>query len=95
MTDRRLLGFAEVDGGTLLIGDPVYVLGHEAAGRRGVDYQEALDALGGAQGPVVRLAGQPVLLLQGFGGDGSYPVYGELEDGMFVRVVIEFVEAED
>lgn len=95
MIDRRLLGYVEVDSGTLLVGDPMYVLRHEADGRTGVDYETVLEATSKAQGPVVRLAGQPVLILQQFGGDGSFPVYGEFEDDMFARVVIEFVDAED
>jgi len=90
-----LLGYVEVDSGTLLVGDPVYVLGREADGRIGVDYEAVLQVTSKAQGPVARLAGQPVLLLHQFGGDGSFPVYGEFEDGMFARVVIEFVDTED
>jgi hypothetical protein len=95
MTDRRLLGFVEVDSGTLIIGDPVYVLGHQTASRPGVDYEAVIEVIAAVQGPVARLAGQPVLLLQEFGGDGSYPVYGEFEDDMLVRVIVEFVEPEE
>lgn len=73
------------------MGDPCYVLGREATGRPGVDYE----AVVAAREPVVRLAGQPVLLLQDFGGDGSFPIFGEYEDGMLMRVVVEFVEAEE
>ena len=95
MIDRRLLGYVEVDSGTLLVGDPAYVLSREATGRQGIDYQAVMEASTTAQGPVGRLAGQPVLVLQQFGGDGSFPVFGEFEDDMFVRVIIEFVDAED
>ena len=95
MIDRRFLGYVEVDSGTLLVGDPVYLLRGEADGRPGVDYDAVLELTSKAQAPAGQLAGQPVLLLQQFGGDGSFPVYGEFEDGMFARVVIEFVDAED
>jgi hypothetical protein len=93
--DRRFLGYVEVDSGTLLVGDPVYLLRGEADGRPGVDYEAVLAVSDTTQGPVARLAGQPVLVLQQFGGDGSFPVFGEFEDDMFVRVIIEFVDAED
>jgi hypothetical protein len=86
--ERRLLGFVEVDSGTLLIGDPTYVLPRASEGRSGVDYQAVIDA------PMVdgaRLAGQPALLLSNFGGDGSYPVIGEYEDGELMRAIVEFV----
>ena len=34
----------------------------------------------------------PVLLLGAFGGDGTFPVFGEFEDGELLRVTIEFVD---
>lgn len=73
--ERRFLGVAEVDSGTLLIGDPAYLLPRASEGKPGVDYEEILrvDSSVHAQ----RLAGQPVLLLNGFGGDGTFPVYGD------------------
>ncbi len=33
---------------------------------------------------------QPVLLIQNFGGDGPYGVYGEFEDGEFLRLYVDF-----
>ena len=84
---RRFLGVVEVDSGTLLIGDPTYILPSADSGKAGVDY----DAVIQARGAVARLAGQPVLLLQEFGGDGTFPVFGEYEDDELVRVTVEFV----
>ena len=64
MIDRRFLGYVEVDSGTLLVGDPVYLLRGESDGRPGVAYEAVLAVSDTTQGPVARLAGQPVLLLQ-------------------------------
>ena len=42
--------------------------------------------------PRATLPGSPVLLISAFGGDGTFPVYGEFdEDGELVRVTVEFV----
>ncbi len=86
-TERRLLGMVEVDSGTLLIGDPLYVLPRAATERLGVDYQEVVDA--DATRYAMPLAGMPVLLLQRFGGDGSFPVFGEFANGELVAVHID------
>lgn len=85
--ERRFLGMVEVDSGTLLIGDPTYVLPRAATRRAGVDYQEVIEAV--ASEVASRLGGQPVLLLQNFGGDGSFPVVGEFLDGELVGVHID------
>lgn len=85
-TERRFLGVVEVDSGTLLIGDPGYVLPRADSGKPGVDYQAVIDA----RAPVGGIGGQPVLLLQSFGGDGTFPVFGEYEDGELLRVCIDF-----
>jgi hypothetical protein len=87
VTELRLLGYVEIDSGTLLVGDPGYVLPRAADGRTGVDYQAVIDA---RSVPAQALAGQPVLLLSNFGGDGTFPVYGEFDEGELVRVTIEF-----
>ena len=91
MIDRRFLGYVEVDSGTLVIGDPAYLLPRKETGREGVDYEAVIEAAG-AVGP---LAGMPVLLLQSFGGDGTFPVFGEYEDDDLVRVLVEFVGPEE
>ena len=83
---RRFLGMVEVDSGTLLIGDPLYCLPRLAEGTPGIDYQAVIEGTAGY------LAGQPVLLLGGFGGDGSFPVYGEYDEyGEMTRATVEFV----
>jgi len=44
LSERRLLGWVEADSGTLLIGDPAYVLPRASDGKPGVDYQAVIDA---------------------------------------------------
>ncbi len=84
--ERRFLGIAEVDSGTLLIGDPAYVLPRASTGTPGVDYEEVVRADSRIHGQP--LAGMPVVLVQDFGGDGSFPVFGEFEDGELMSIWI-------
>jgi hypothetical protein len=84
----KLIGFVEVDSGTLLIGDPAYVLPDVARDKAGIDYEAVLNA----SEPIGQLDGQPVLLLQAFGGDGTFPVFGHFEDGELIRVTVDLVE---
>lgn len=90
---QRFLGMVEVDSGTLIVGDPVYLLARASEGKQGLDYQAVIDAPNEAAAP---LAGRPVLLLGRLGGDGVFPVYGEFDDyGELVRVRVEFVGPDD
>lgn len=84
--ERRFLGIAEVDSGTLLIGDPAYVLPRASDGKPGVDYEEVVRADGSIHAQP--LAGRPVVLLQNFGGDGAFPVFGDFDDGALIGVRI-------
>ena len=93
MTQRRLLGVVEVDSGTLLVGDPCYVLPRRATGSPGVDYEAVLRS--DPRAVVAPLGDRPVLLLSGFSGDGTYPVMGEFEQGELVRICVEFVGPDD
>lgn len=91
--ERRFLGTVEVDSGTLILGDPAYFLPHAEGGKPGIDYESVLRA---PDNPVTHLEGRPVMLLARFGGDGTYPVYGELDErGALTRVTIEFVGPDD
>jgi hypothetical protein len=84
--ERRFLGIAEVDSGTLLIADPGYVLPRASEGKPGVDYEEVVQAVGTIHAQP--LAGMPVVLLQNFGGDGPFPVFGDFDDGELVGIWI-------
>ena len=89
--ERRFLGLIEVDSGTLLLGDPLYCLPSVEREATGIDYAAVVAA---PDVPAAPLAGMPVLLLGRFGGDGTFPVFGEFEDDELVRVTIEFVESD-
>lgn len=87
--DRRFLGVVEVDSGTLVIGDPAYFLPQVAEGKPGVDYEMVI--LADSSVPASQLDNRPVLLLGRFGGDGTFPVFGEFDEyGELLRVSIEF-----
>lgn len=88
MTERRYLGYVSVDSGTLLLGDPVHVLPSEHDGKPGLDYQEVLDA--DANTAAVAVAHNLALLVQNFGGDGDFGVFGEFEDKELLRIVVDF-----
>ncbi len=84
--ERRFLGIAEVDSGTLLIADPAYVLPRATEGKPGVDYEEVVRAVG--TNHAQPLACMPVVLLQNFGGDGPFPVFGDFDDGELIGIWI-------
>lgn len=91
--ERRFLGVVEVDSGTLLLGDPAYCLPRARDGTPGIDYESII---GAPDEPASYLAGKPVILLGCFGGDGTFPVYGEIDEyGELARVTIEFVGPDD
>jgi hypothetical protein len=88
--EHRFLGTVEVDSGTLLIGDPGYCLPRAEDGTPGIDYAAVIAARPNEVAQYLR--GQLVLLISHFGGDGTYPVFGDVdEDGELVSVTIEFV----
>jgi len=87
----KYLGNVEVDSGTLLVGDPAYVLPHAEQGKPGVDYADLVLSRA-ADRPAAKL---PVVLVDNFGGDGSFPVYGDVEDGELYRLSVAFVEPEE
>ena len=93
MTERRFLGIVEVDSGTLVVGDPCYLLARRSRGIDGVDYEEVVRS--DAAGVAVPLADRPVLLISGFGGDGTFPVFGEFDESGLARVTIEFGGPDD
>ena len=70
------------------MGDPTCVLPGATSGMVGIDYQAVIDA--GGEATAFPLGDRPVLLIQNFGGDGPFAVYGEYEDGEFVRLCVDF-----
>ena len=89
MTERRFLGVVEVDSATLLVGDPCYLLPRRSTGADGVDYEAVLRS--DAAAIATPLDDRPVLLISGFGGDGTFPVFGEFDEEGLARVIVEFV----
>jgi hypothetical protein len=91
--ERRLLGVVEVDSGTLLVGDPAYLLPRAEDGTPGIDYASVI---GAGDEPASYVDGKPVILLGSFGGDGTFPVFGEIDEyGQLARITIEFVGPDD
>ena len=86
---RRLGGIA-VDSGSVVIGDPGLLLPHAAQGKQGIDYQAVIDAPSGV--PAQLLADLPVQLIDGFGGDGDFPIYGEFVGDELVAITVRFDE---
>ena len=69
------------------MGDPTYVLPDATRGKKGIDYRAVTDADNTAT--AVPLGDHTVLLIGHFGGDGAYAVYGEYEDGEFMRLCVD------
>jgi hypothetical protein len=86
--ETKFLGLVEVDSGTLLVADPAYVLPNTERGKLGVDYSAIFEA----KRPAGPIDGQPVLLLQDFGGDGSFPVFGHFDGSELMSITIYFSE---
>ena len=84
---RKFLGVAEVDSGTLVIGDPAYLLPSKERGKPGIDYQAVIDA---PSTPEAVPFAERLALLVNVRDDGPYFVYGEFDEGDLVRVTIEF-----
>jgi hypothetical protein len=89
----RAIGAIEVDSGCLVIGDPTYLLPSAQAGKAGVDYQAVVDA--DWREAVTPFAGGLALLLQRFGGDGRFPVWGRFDGPELVSVRVDFVAPDE
>lgn len=85
MTERKFLGVIEVDSGTLVIGDPAYLLPSAKDGKPGVDYQAVIDA---PRVPEAVPFADKLAILVNLRDDGPYPVYGEYDDEGLLRVCI-------
>jgi hypothetical protein len=91
---QRFLGVIEVDSGTLVIGDPAYLLPDVRDAKPGVDYQAVIDAP--SEPATVPFANGLALLLN-IQADGPYSVYGEYDDEGLLRVsiLLEPVEGDE
>jgi hypothetical protein len=89
--ESRFLGLVEVDSGTLLLADPAYILPSEEQNKPGLDYAAIFDA----PRPAGPIGGRPVLLVQDFGGDGTFPVFGKFDGADLVSVTVYLFEPEE
>ena len=98
---RVKVGVIGIDAGLCWIGDPCYIIhhGHLLPKDIGLTWLEFCDGLEFyRQGPVLKQfnydTGSPGLgvCVQSGAGDGEYPVYAEIEDGMVVSVTVYFDE---
>jgi hypothetical protein len=94
LIERKFLGVVEVDSGSLVIGDPGYLLPRKSRDVPGIDFQEVIDTDASRDG--VRFA-NGLTLLFGVDADGPYPVYGDYEEGELfqVRVVLDPIDLDE
>lgn len=91
--DRQLVGHVDVDSGQVILTDPCYV-------DEGFSYDEMLKGWGAHfGGDVEREHAMPGprdlgVVVQTAWGDGSYPVYAEIQGGRVMRVTVEFDDPE-
>ncbi len=103
MSREVLIGLAGVDSGCVIVGDPCYVIDDRLPEHP--TWDEVVDASFDEKGhQVTDKHGAPVVNVNGtfiIGtpyGDGSYPVYAELNDNnevVSVRIDLEYDEHED
>ncbi len=92
--ERKLVGHVDVDSGQVILTDPCYV-------DEGFSYSELLEGWGARFGGSVErehaIPGPRDLgvVVETAWGDGSYPVYAEIQGGRVMRVMVEFDEYPD
>ena len=91
MKERKFLGVIEIDSGTLVVGDPAYLLPSARDSKPGIDYQAVIDAEKSASAP---FANGLTMLFTTPDGDGPLGVYGEFEDGVLwkVNIILDPIE---
>ena len=94
MKERKFLGVIEIDSGTLVIGDPAYLLPSVRDSKPGIDYQSVIDADLSAYQP---FANGLTMLFALPEGDGPLGVYGEFEDGVLwkVSIILDPIELDE
>ena len=95
---RKKIGVVGVDVGLVIIGDPGYLIHTEPEieSTLGKDWEEFCNLLAEEERPAMKQftfplgnPGLAVVVSSGFG-DGVYPVYAEIENGVIKKVTIEF-----
>ena len=93
--ERKLLGHISVDGGLCWVGDPCYILGHDASHKveSWKDFCHKITDMEASAAPLGE--GTGIVTSTGYG-DGSYPVYGYLTSGGRVaKIEVEFINLDD
>jgi len=98
---RKLVGHMGVDAGLCWIGDPCYILHNDRLpDSLGKDWTEFCNLLGDDY-PTMKSfdyqmghEGLGVCVSTGYG-DGTYPVYVDIENGRVKSVTVDFFEDED
>lgn len=91
IVERKFVGLVEVDSGTMVVGDPLHLLARPDGTTPGVDFQAVIDA---ESDEVQPFASGSSLLLSLAMGDGTYPVFGEWEDGEFMSITVYLTPTE-
>ena len=94
LIERKFLGVVEVDSGTLVIGDPGYLLPRKSRNVPGIDFETVVASLGETN-PTPFANG--LTLLFALDADGPYPVYGDYEEGEMIqiRVVLDPIDLDE
>ena len=94
--DRRLVGYCDVDSGTIWIGDPCYVVAKDSSHvfESWSDYCDKSSEMFEVGHSEPAGAGMGITLPT-LDGDGAFPVYVEYEENMFgairpARITIDF-----
>ena len=94
----KQIGVVGVDAGLIIIGDPGYLIHTkpDTESTLGKDWDEFCDIISEGKRPTMKQftfplgnPGLAVVVSSGFG-DGMYPVYAEIENGVIKSVKIEF-----
>ncbi len=98
MDTWKKVGYCGVDSGQIILVDPCYVMadrgakGKAVAGKDQITYDKMLETTNETNAQEVIFAGIAGngILVRGFGGDGVYPVYAKIENGMTKEIKIVF-----
>ncbi|MGW3323912.1 hypothetical protein [Streptomyces virginiae] len=92
MAERVKIGTVMVDSGTVMIGDPCYTITGDAS-HHIKTWREFCDRTPWGEKPydVTEPAGAGIgLSIPTYWGDGSYPVYADIQNGRIARVTVDF-----
>lgn len=90
---ERKIGMLSVDAGLMMLGDPCYVIGREIGK---LDWREFLSRYADNHNDqVMQIEKGTAIMFQTGYGDGSYPVFAKIEDGIVKSVTVVFDNSRD